>query len=153
MLESTITVLGDLDTGKTAFRWKFALNNFIQADDPVVDSCSDRHLLLDGIHHQVSLVEAVPKSTSAGFLILYSVTSRTSFESVRRYYDEIIKIRRVEVEAGVEAKQARGRTAPGIGVPVVLAGNKSNLAEEKEGQREVTRAEGEALAKDLGLGF
>jgi GTPase KRas protein len=62
---------------------------------------------------------------------VYSITSRQSFEEV---YEDRERIRRVWEYAQDD-----------VDVPIVLVGNKCDL----EGQREVTTAEGLALAKEF----
>eukprot|EP00301_Raphidiophrys_heterophryoidea_P019735 c4604_g1_i3.p1 GENE.c4604_g1_i3~~c4604_g1_i3.p1 ORF type:complete len:174 (-),score=28.97 c4604_g1_i3:86-607(-) len=66
-----------------------------------------------------------------GYLIVYSVADRHSFEATRQFRDEIVR--------------AQDRQD----VPIVLVGNKCDIA----AQRAVPTAEGQALAKSLGCGF
>lgn len=68
-------------------------------------------------------------NAEAGFIV-YDVTRRETFDHVRGWRDEIIKNANREIK-------------------LILVGNKVDLKEE----REVSTAEGEALAKDLGLTF
>lgn len=68
-----------------------------------------------------------------GYLLVYSINSRQSFEMIQTIHDKILDF------AGVEK------------VPCVVVGQKSDLA--SGGERRVTAIEGEALAKKLQSGF
>ena len=62
-----------------------------------------------------------------GFVLVYSITSRASFETIREFHQEI------------------GRVKDSDDVPVVLVGNKCDL----EFERQVAMHEGRALAQSL----
>jgi len=66
-----------------------------------------------------------------GFLLVYSITSRSSFDDITTFKDKILRAKDVE------------------SVPIVLVGNKCDL----DGQRQVPVAEGQALAKRWGCKF
>jgi len=68
---------------------------------------------------------------SHGFLLVYSITSRRSFEEVARYIEQIQRFKGVEHFAGV------------------LIGNKSDL----ETERQVSFEEGQQLAERFELAF
>ena len=63
-----------------------------------------------------------------GFLLVYSITSRATFERVERFRAQIARVKDVE------------------GVPIILVGNKADRANE----REVSREEAQAMARKLG---
>ncbi len=67
---------------------------------------------------------------SQGFVCVYDITSRESFEEVKDHYDHIRRVKDVDNPA------------------VVVVGNKCDL----ESQRQVGVAEGAALARSLGDG-
>ena len=66
-----------------------------------------------------------------GFLLVYSITSRSSFERVGSFHAQIVRIK---------------DSSP---VPIMLVGNKSDCVTE----REVSTQEGLACAKELGCEF
>eukprot|EP00002_Diphylleia_rotans_P034096 TRINITY_DN729_c0_g1_i8.p1 TRINITY_DN729_c0_g1~~TRINITY_DN729_c0_g1_i8.p1 ORF type:complete len:528 (+),score=122.99 TRINITY_DN729_c0_g1_i8:59-1642(+) len=66
-----------------------------------------------------------------GFLIVYSITSRSSFEEAESIYHFTLRIKDSDR------------------VPMVLCGNKADL----DHNRQVSRADGEALARSLGIPF
>lgn len=66
-----------------------------------------------------------------GFLLVYSVASRSTFEYVERIRSQIFKVRETD------------------SVPIMLVGNKCD----KENDREVTREEGASLARQFACNF
>jgi GTPase KRas protein len=66
-----------------------------------------------------------------GFILVYSITARSTFERIERFWTQIARVKDSET------------------VPIVLVGNKVDRANE----REVGREEGAALAKRLGCDF
>lgn len=68
-----------------------------------------------------------------GFIVVYSVVDRNSFEKIRKFKDMIEKVRNMEVKD----------------IPLVLAGNKRDLSD----KRRVSKADGESLAEELGCPF
>src|SRR5690554_5439809 len=66
-----------------------------------------------------------------GFLLVYSITYRSSFEEIRKYHDQAFRIKDTDW------------------LPMVLVGNKCDLEED----RQVTKEEGEELAKEWGIPF
>lgn len=66
-----------------------------------------------------------------GFLIVYSISSRSTFERVERFRDQIFRVKDV------------------TDVPLILVGNKSD----KVTEREVSREEGIQMAKKLNCEF
>ncbi len=66
-----------------------------------------------------------------GYLVVYSITSRPSFELISELKDHVVRVRDTD------------------NVPMVLVGNKCDLEE----SRQVSTAEGEQLALSLGVPF
>jgi len=71
-----------------------------------------------------------------GFVIVYSITSRSSFTRVKRFHHQVQRI-----------KETASSTGPPV--PIMLVGN--NI--EREFEREVSTQEGHALARELGCEF
>lgn len=69
--------------------------------------------------------------TGQGFLIVYSITSRSSFDEVSQFREQILRVKDADK------------------VPMVICGNKSDL----ESDRQVTAVEGRDLAKSYGTPF
>jgi len=66
-----------------------------------------------------------------GFLLVYSVTERDSFDLIRTYHEQILRVKDTE------------------SVPIVLVGNKSDL----ESDRTVDMFEGQLIAQEFGCRF
>lgn len=66
-----------------------------------------------------------------GFILVYSVTEKRSFQEIRRFKEMIDRVRNYEK------------------VPIVIAGNKKDL----EHKRQVSTEEGEMMAKEFGCPF
>jgi GTPase KRas len=91
-----------------------------------------------------------------GFVLVYSITSRSSFNRIPKFYNQIQRVKE-SANAGSPAS-AGGYLASPISptmstfagpAPVMLVGNKSDRVTE----REVSTQEGNALAKELGCDF
>ena len=69
--------------------------------------------------------------TGQGFLMVYSITSRSSFDEITSFREQILRVK--------DADKA----------PMVLVANKSDL----ENERQVTTGEGQDLAKSFSIPF
>jgi GTPase KRas protein len=76
-----------------------------------------------------------------GFVLVYSTSGRSSFTRIQRFYNQIIRVKLVS------SSTSSARYAEPI--PIMLVGNKSDRTTE----REVSTAEGRALARKLGSEF
>ncbi|KAF8246713.1 ras-domain-containing protein [Wilcoxina mikolae CBS 423.85] len=145
-----LCILGDRSVGKTFFKNMFGYCYYLGdakgwdpylADDPI-----RKQIVVDGTSRMVEVTdpsvrpeyreirEAILRCEELeGFILMYSVTSRNTFATVVDYRREIAEIKQMAVED----------------VTIVLVGNKSDL----EDEREVSTAEGEALANELGCLF
>ena len=90
-----------------------------------------------------------------GFVLVYSITSRASFNRIRKFHNQIQRVKDSS-SAGSPTSAAylpppmSSNMAAGNGqAPVMLVGNKSDRVTE----REVSTQEGSALAKDMGCDF
>ena len=66
-----------------------------------------------------------------GFMLVYSITSRQSFEEVMTFQQQILRVKDMDY------------------FPVIVVGNKCDL----ESERQVSKQEGEALARSFGCRF
>lgn len=69
--------------------------------------------------------------TGEGFLLVYSITSRQSFEEIMTFQQQILRVKDKDY------------------FPIILVGNKCDL----EGERQVSREEGAQLARQYGCKF
>ena len=84
-----------------------------------------------GGHSNFSTLRESYMKYNKSFILVYSVTSKASFEEIRSFYEQIQKVKSEDVPIGI------------------LIGNKSDL----ESEREVSTIEGENLGSSLHLPF
>jgi len=136
-----VALLGDGGVGKTALAVQFTLNCFIETYDPTIEDAYRKQLLVDDRMCLVEVIDTAGQEEYAtlrdqwiregqGFLLVYSIASRVSFERIEIFRQSIHRIKR--------------------GKPVfLLVGNKVDKATE----REVSYDEGCKLAERFGCEF
>ncbi|CAG8749179.1 27060_t:CDS:2, partial [Dentiscutata erythropus] len=124
MMLYKIVVLGDGGVGKTALTIQVSQNSFI--------FLKILSLMLIGYLAFLIIVMSKPLCWDGeGFLLVYSISSRSTFERVERFHDEIIRVKDNEP------------------VPLMLTGNKCDIIT----GREVSREEGMNMARRLKCDF
>ncbi|PPQ82143.1 hypothetical protein CVT26_009088 [Gymnopilus dilepis] len=112
---------------------------FVEAEDNVLHGTCQALTIADvtsSKHPTEDPDPALPEplvlnSEAKGFLLMYSVSNRQSFELIQSRYHPFLT------------------SKIGAHVPIILVGNKND----QQYLREVTKEEGQALAKELGCGF
>ena len=90
-----------------------------------------------------------------GFILVYSITSRSSFTRIRKFHSQIQRVKECSSAGSpagggyLSSPTSPSMTFGGQPAPVMLVGNKSDRVTE----REVSVQEGSALAKDMGCQF
>ncbi|WEW57912.1 RAS2 protein [Emydomyces testavorans] len=161
-----LVVLGDGGVGKTALTIQLCLNHFVETYDPTIEDSYRKQVVID---QQLCMLEVLDTAgqeeytslrdqwirDGEGFVLVYSITSRSSFSSIQKFYNQIQLVKESAnsgspTGASYLSPQMNGfhsgHPAP---VPVMLVGNKSDKAVE----RAVSSQEGSALAKELGCEF
>nr|ODN89545.1 Ras family, other [Cryptococcus depauperatus CBS 7841] len=161
-----VTVLGDGGVGKTAITVQFTMSSFVETYDPTIEDCYRKQWVVDD---QPCLLEVLDTAgqeeytalrdqwirDGEGFLIVYSITSRPTFERVERIVERVL---RVKDEASLPYSppytssfgQPMSPTGPiASKVPIVIVGNKKDMFH----SREVSTDEGAMLARALGCDF
>lgn len=142
MREYKVVVLGSGGVGKSALTVKFVSGKFVEKYDPTVEDFYRKEIEVDAAPSVLEILDTAGTEQFAsmrdlyvkngqGFLIVYSIASLQSFHDIRIMKEHIMRVKRTDQ------------------VPVVLVGNKSDL----DRQREVSFAEGQALAKTWGCPF
>ncbi|BGP45671.1 RAS2 protein [Rhodotorula kratochvilovae] len=137
-----LVVLGDGGVGKTALTLRLALNYFVETYDPTIEDSYRKHAIIDGQPYMLEILDTAGQEEytalrdqwireGEGFLIVYSTTSRASFDRIERFRHQIARVKDSD------------------SVPVVLVGNKIDRVHE----REVETRHGEELARRLGCAF
>eukprot|EP01105_Mastigella_eilhardi_P014607 TRINITY_DN3326_c0_g1_i1.p1 TRINITY_DN3326_c0_g1~~TRINITY_DN3326_c0_g1_i1.p1 ORF type:complete len:204 (-),score=78.45 TRINITY_DN3326_c0_g1_i1:1109-1690(-) len=144
--EYKVVVLGGGAVGKSALTVMLCMSHFVEVYDPTIEDSYRCQTEVDGApcmldildtagQEEFSALRSAYMRSGRGFLLVYSVASRASF-------DEVANFR-------LRLYQALDRDF-GEHLPVVLCANKCDLA---AAQRQVSRDEGEQLAKSYGFQF
>lgn len=138
-----VSVLGAGGVGKSTCIVQFVAGTFVEADDPTIEDAYRKNEKVDDEYALLEILDTAGQETfntvrdtffreTRGFLIIYSITSRTSFDDVAALYNECIKgIKNVDQ------------------FPTVIIGNKCDL----ELERQVSKEEGQELAALYGCPF
>ncbi|KAH3732434.1 Ras GTPase [Pelomyxa schiedti] len=139
-----LVVFGAAQSGKSAVTVQFVQNTFITGYDPTIENSYQKKVKIDNCPvcrlnildtagtEQFHAMRQLYTSAAQGFLLVYSVTSRESLAEINSYLESI----HISRPAGT--------------VPIVLCGNKCDV---EDAERQVTRSEGENLAKSIGCPF
>ncbi|TFK49552.1 hypothetical protein OE88DRAFT_1632510, partial [Heliocybe sulcata] len=133
--------------GKSALTVRFIQNLFVEGYDPTIEDWYRKQAVIDG---EVALLEILDTAgqeeykamrdqyirSSEGFLLVYSITSRRSFEQVIPLYEELLRVKDV------------------LSCPAILVGNKCDLDYGREWWRLcIVYAEGLFCAEKMGCLF
>lgn len=137
-----LVVLGDGGVGKTALTIQLCLNHFVETYDPTIEDSYRKQVVIDDAACVLEVLDTAGQEEytalrdqwirdGEGFLLVYSITSRSTFERVERYRDQILRVKDNE------------------DTPMILVGNKAD----KLNEREVSREEGVVMARKLNADF
>ncbi|CEG73392.1 Putative Small G-protein Ras2 [Rhizopus microsporus] len=140
MIVFKIVVLGDGGVGKTALTIQLCLNHFTY--DPTIEDSYRKQTVIDGFACILEVLDTAGQEEytalrdqwirdGEGFLIVYSITSRSTFETANKFKQQIVRIKEAE------------------SIPLILVGNKCD----KIIEREVSREEGFTKAHELHCDF
>ena len=141
-LEYKLVVLGGGGVGKSALTIRLVTDNFLDEYDPTIEDSYRKQVMIDDETALLDILDTAGQEEFSsmqdqwmrdgkGFLLVYNITSRPTFDEVSILYDKIL------------------RTKDADRVPVVLAGNKADLKDE----RQVQYNEGADLAKQWSCPF
>mmetsp|Transcript_2106 Transcript_2106/g.2392 ORF Transcript_2106/g.2392 Transcript_2106/m.2392 type:complete len:188 (+) Transcript_2106:30-593(+) len=141
-LEYKLVVLGGGGVGKSALTIRLVTDNFLDEYDPTIEDSYRKQVMIDDETALLDILDTAGQEEFSsmqdqwmrdgkGFLLVYSIVSRPTFDEVSILYDKILRTKDAEK------------------VPLVLVGNKCDLKEE----RQVEYQEGADLAKTWGCAF
>ena len=127
-----IAVLGQSLVGKSALTFRFINNKFPDENDSTIEDSYKIDVNIDNIKCSLEIVDTAGQddyqtlvdtwiNSSDGFILVYSIDNKDSFESMKSRYRRILKLKG-------EQK-----------VSIIIVGNKCDLEEE----RKVSKEEGE----------
>ncbi|KAJ8661721.1 hypothetical protein O0I10_002528 [Lichtheimia ornata] len=145
MMLYKLVVLGDGGVGKTALTIQLCLNHFVEVNIHHANKTTDSYRKQVVIDDQPCVLEVLDTAgqeeytalrdqwirDGEGFLLVYSITARSTFERIERFREQIFRVKDVD------------------NVPMMLVGNKCDRVTE----REVTREEGMMMARRMGCEF
>ncbi|KIM96638.1 hypothetical protein OIDMADRAFT_105789 [Oidiodendron maius Zn] len=148
-----IVVLGDGGVGKTAMIIRVALEHFVPTYDPTVEDSYRKQVLIDSQPCMLDLLDTAGQEEYTAlraqwirdadlFMVVYSISSRTSFIRSERFVSQIRRVKQSTIESSVGGADIGNL---GAVVPICLVGNKSDRVTE----REVSTQEGMALSRQL----
>lgn len=131
-------VVGGGGIGKSALTIQMIQSHFVDEYDPTIEDSYRKQCVIDQEPALLDVLDTAGQEeystmreqymrAGEGFLLVYSVTSRSSFEEIVTFYQQILRVKDKDY------------------FPVVLVGNKTDL----ESDRVVTREEGQALARQF----
>ncbi|KAG8218700.1 small GTPase superfamily [Butyriboletus roseoflavus] len=139
MRKRKIAVLGSRSVGKSSLVIQFIENHFVEAYYPTIESTFSKVVVYQGVEYDCDIIDTAGQDEYSilnskhaigihGYVLVYSVTSRRSFEMVKIVYDKILDF--------------CGKND----IPCVIAGAKTDL-QSSPNSRQVQPDEGEELAK------
>lgn len=140
--EYKLVVIGGGGVGKSALTIRLVTDNFLDEYDPTIEDSYRKQVTIDDGPALLDILDTAGQEEFSsmqdqwmrdgqGFLLVYNIIARPTFDEVSILYDKIL------------------RTKDTDKVPIVLVGNKCDLKD----QRQVEYSEGAELAKSWGCAF
>ncbi|ORZ09479.1 ras-like protein 3 [Absidia repens] len=140
--EYKLVMVGGGGVGKSALTIQFIQSHFVDEYDPTIEDSYRKQCVIDGETALLDVLDTAGQEeysamreqymrNGEGFLLVYSITSRMSFEEITTFYQQICRVKDRD------------------SFPMVLVANKSDL----ESDRQVSTQEGRDLAKEFGSEF
>jgi len=142
MCDNKVVVFGVGAVGKSALVYQYVFKEFLKYYDPTIEDWYRVPVPYKGQIYGLEILDTAGQDDfiamrtlymrqGKGFIIVYSIDDRSSFEAVDTFYKDIT------------------RTKETAQFPCIIVGNKCD----NEDRREVSRAEGEELAQFHGCRF
>jgi len=142
MTEYKLVIVGGGGVGKSALTIQLIQNHFIDEYDPTIEDSYRKQVTIDEETCLLDILDTAGQEeysamrdqymrTGQGFILVYAITSRSSFDEIASFRDQILRVKDKDR------------------VPMVLVGNKCDL----EAERQVTTGEGTDLARSFNAPF
>jgi len=143
MTDYKFVVVGLGAVGKSALTVRFIQGNFPEKYDPTIEDSYKKLVEVDGVASMLDIMDTAGQEefsalrdqymkNGQGFILVYSVTSKLSFEHTPKLRTQILRIKEDQQD-----------------IPILLVGNKIDLV----GDRVVSTEQGKELAANFGAGF
>nr|QHW16303.1 ras family GTPase [Aureobasidium melanogenum] len=140
--EYKLVVVGGGGVGKSCLTIQLIQSHFVDEYDPTIEDSYRKQCVIDD---EVALLDVLDTAgqeeysamreqymrTGEGFLLVYSITSQQSFEEIKTFQQQILRVKDKDY------------------FPMIVVGNKCDL----DGEREVSVEEGKELARSFGCKF
>lgn len=140
--EYKLVVVGGGGVGKSCLTIQLIQSHFVDEYDPTIEDSYRKQCVID---EEVALLDVLDTAgqeeysamreqymrTGEGFLLVYSITSRQSFDEILTFQQQILRVKDRDY------------------FPIIIVGNKCDL----DMERQVSRQEGEDLARQFGCAF
>ncbi|VDK32386.1 unnamed protein product [Taenia asiatica] len=131
----TVVVLGSGGVGKSALVVKFVCGKFVDKYDPTIEDFYQKEVSFAGLPKILRILDTAGTSQFSslhdlyikngdGFLIVYNLANRQSFNDIRNMRETILRV--------------KGLPSSGF-VPLVLVGTKSDLFKESDDKSSILR--------------
>jgi len=140
--ECTVVIVGAVGTGKSALTIQFMENRFVEDYDPTIEDLYRKQCVIEEEETLVDVLDTAGQEEFSamrehymldgeGFLLVYSITERDTFDVIGPYHQQILRVKDSDT------------------IPVIVVGNKSDL----EHERRVATVDGQRIAQELGCRF
>eukprot|EP01088_Endostelium_zonatum_P014744 TRINITY_DN3347_c0_g2_i1.p1 TRINITY_DN3347_c0_g2~~TRINITY_DN3347_c0_g2_i1.p1 ORF type:complete len:188 (-),score=46.37 TRINITY_DN3347_c0_g2_i1:116-679(-) len=139
MLEYKIVVLGSGGVGKSALTVQFVQGIFVEKYDPTIEDSYRKQVEVQGSQVMLEILDTAGTEqftamrdlymkNGQGFVLVYSIIAQSTFNDLPELREQILRVKDMD------------------DVPMVLVGNKCDLAD----QRVIGKENGDDLAKSFG---
>ncbi|XP_066265365.1 ras-related protein R-Ras2-like [Branchiostoma lanceolatum] len=137
-----LVVVGGGGVGKSALTIQFIQSYFVTDYDPTIEDSYTKQCVIDDEVARLDILDTAGQEefsamreqymrTGEGFVLVFSVTDRGSFDEVYKFHRQILRVKDRDE------------------FPMLLVGNKADLDQ----QRVVSQEEGQELARQLRVGY
>ncbi|CAG2195286.1 ras-related protein R-Ras2-like [Mytilus galloprovincialis] len=137
-----LVVVGGGGVGKSALTIQFIQSYFVTDYDPTIEDSYTKQCVIDSVVARLDILDTAGQEefsamreqymrSGEGFLLVYSVTDKSSFNEIYKFHKQILRVKDREE------------------FPMILVANKADL----EHQRVVTKEEGQELSRQLRINY
>jgi len=141
-----LVVVGGGGVGKSALTIQFIQCYFVTDYDPTIEDSYRKQCVIDDQVGKLDILDTAGQEefsamreqymrSGEGFLLVFSLTDRLSFNEMNNFYRQILRVKDCDE------------------FPMILVGNKCDYSGPPDGPRCVTRDEAEKLARELGVKY